>query len=736
MIDLRGVPAPELSPPPGACLRVERPEPGLAVVVLDPPHRSLTVFDLPLLRDLDGVLDELETSPELRGVVLTGRDPLHFATGIDLELIENPGETERILKLVKVGQRIGDRIEGLRARGIRTVAAVGGAVSSGAYELALSCGRIVLADDPGSSVGLPETRFGLLPAWGGCRRLPRRIGVPAALEMILRGRARSARRAYALGLVDRLTPPGYLLRIAGDIAMGRRSCPPRGRRWALRWAIDRNPLALGWIGWRAWRRIARRGGGLDPALKQAVRRVVPAALEPRTRARDCEAVALSGLAGSEACENRIRFHRLEEHAPGLGRRSYGSAPPGIDRAAVFGAGTMGGAIAGALAEAGIATRLFDHSPASLDTAVHEHRARQARRRRRGRLEEHEERRAIDHLAATALRIGFGRTQLAIEAVTEQLEAKRAVFTELASSMPPETILATNTSSLSVNAIASGIANPGRVVGMHFFHPVPRRPLVEIVRGERTEEETVTVAAALALRLGKTPLLVADVPGFLINRLLCPYLDEALRLYAGGLDPLRLEEVMRSFGMPVGPLRLSDEVGLDVVSRVAGSLHVAYGERMKPCEVLEPLLDAGHLGRKSGDGFHVYLGFAPRAEPRLSSDVRRLTPPTSSHEEFLDDEEIVDRLCLPMVNEAARCLEEGVVERAEDVDLGTVLGLGFPAARGGLLRWADSIGTRGVLDRLEHCATAIATGPNPERRQRFEPAERLRELAAAGRGFLG
>ena len=272
MIDITGLPIPEDAPTPGACIRIERPEPGLAVVVLDPPHRSLAVLDLALMRDLDAALDELETSPDLRGVVFTGREPLSFAAGADIDAIEGIRDVELGARVIALGQQIFGRIAKLGSRGVVTVAAVGGPVPGGAFELSLACKRIVLADDPKSRIGLPETKLGILPGWGGSQRLPRRVGVPLALDAILKGSLYPAKPALKKGLVDRLTPPEYLVRVASDIALGRRFCKHR-ERGVWEWLVDRNPLALFVIDRQVQKTVARQTRGHYPAATRAAKLV-------------------------------------------------------------------------------------------------------------------------------------------------------------------------------------------------------------------------------------------------------------------------------------------------------------------------------------------------------------------------------------------------------------------------------------------------------------------------------
>ncbi|MEO2093973.1 MAG: 3-hydroxyacyl-CoA dehydrogenase NAD-binding domain-containing protein [bacterium] len=735
MIDLNGLPIPPDAPMEGACIRIEHPEPGLAVIVLDPPHRSLAVLDLCLMRDLDLALDKIERESGLKGLVIRGKEPLSFAAGADIDAIEEIREIEIARRVLALGQAVFQRIDRLRARGIRTVAAVGGPVPGGAFELSMACARIVLADDPKSRIGLPETKLGILPAWGGCQRLPRRIGVPAAMAAILSGTLLPARAAYKKGFVDRLTPPEYLVRVASDIAMGRTRCKRRERGiWAF--LIDRNPLALWIIERQTKQQIQRQTRGQYPAANAVARLVAWAPLKSIDKGLADEVREASKLAIGEVSKNLVGIFKLMEGAKRLGKREDGSKPEPIERAAVTGAGVMGGAIASSMATKGIACRLFDISPAGLDAAQFEHRRDLAKLRKRRRIQPHEERDAIDRLDTATLLVGFSRTQLVVEAVAERMEVKRAVFADLAAALPDDAILATNTSSLSVSAIAEGLSHPERVVGLHFFNPVKKMPLVEIVRGKATSSETVTRAAALALALGKTPVVVADVAGFLVNRLLGPYLDEALRLYAGGVEPARLDRLAREFGMPMGPLRLLDEVGLDIAAHAAESLHTAYGGRMAPCTAIRGLLDAGHLGKKTGDGFYVHLAFDPKARPVLASDLAHLAPPLSSHEEFLTDDQIVDRLILAMLGEATRCLEEDVVSGPRELDLATVFGMGFPPFRGGLLRWADTLGAEEVVRRMEHCASSVANAPEPERQERFAVPERLRTMAADKTLFHG
>jgi len=695
MIDLPSGLMPADAPAPGACVRLERPEPGLAVLVLDPPHRKKAVLDLPLMRDLADRLEGLASERELRGLVITGREPTSFAVGADLDALAEIKDPAVATRLARFGQETFGRIASLRAR---TVAAIGGPVPGGAFELALACDLIVACDDRSTRIGLPETQLGILPGWGGSQRLPRRVGVPRALEAILTGKLYPAKQARKLGLVDRLTQPEYLLRIASNLALGRErlSKPKRG---VWRWIIDRNPLALAQIKKRASADLAKRTGGHYPALPRALELALDAPRTPLERGLEREATALGELAVTPVCKSLVALFRLSEDAKKLAKLPDGREPRPVRRAGVVGAGVMGGAIAGLCAERGIEARLADLAPPALDAALVAHRERVQKDLSRRRLEPHEARAALDRLEVSRTLDGFARCDLVLEAVAEKIEVKRKVFGDLAARLRPDALLATNTSSLSVNAMAEGMAHPERLVGMHFFNPVHRMPLVEIVRGRATSDEAVAATAQLALALGKTPLVVADVPGFLVNRLLAPYLDEAARLCELGVAPEQVERAARALGLPMGPLELIDEVGLDIAAHAAQSLFAAYGERMRPSALLGRLLEKGLTGKKSGGGFYVWRdGGGGRIEkhgfhPELARALPQPTQPPRP------DAELTDRLILALVAEAWRALEERVVDSERALDLASVFGMGFPPFLGGIARYARARGLGDIASAL-------------------------------------
>ena len=717
------LPMPENAPAPGTCVRVERPEPGLALVVFDPPHRSFPVFDAPLVRDLRTVVDGLAQESNLRGVVFTGRKPDQFLAGADIDGIGSITDPEVFRRVCLELHDLFDAIENLKAR---TVAAVGGPVPGGALEISLACDRIVATDDKATRIGLPETQLGILPGWGGSHRLPRRTGLPAALDAILTGRLYDARKAKKLGIIDRTTKPEYLLRIASEIAMGRMPCARKGRGWKAL-VIDKNPLAKAIIGRTALKSVLKKTRGKYPAPEKAIELVVSGTTARRSTWAQREADAVAELGVTPVCKALVSIFFANEKAKSLGKGPDGKKPQPIEHATVVGAGIMGAGIASVMAQRGVAVRLADLSSEALHKALDLHRKDVAKKRQRRRLTDAEADQAIDRLDAVPGIVGMQGSDFAIEAVAEVLDVKRKVMGSLAEAMDDGAILATNTSSLSVDAIAESLPHPERVIGMHFFNPVPKMPLVEIIRGEHTSQEVVTRTAALAIRMGKTPVICKDVPGFLVNRLLGPYLDEAVRLFVGGADPARLDNIMLDFGMPMGPLTLLDEVGIDIASHAATSLHEGYGDRMTPAAGLEVFLKRNRLGKKTGVGFYKHK---TGSKPELAEDLDQFQ--TSSAVAQLTDEDMVDRMVLAMFNEACRALGEGVVSDPEALDLATVFGMGFAPFYGGLLRYGEARGLAAIASRLQ----ALQKAPDIQGRNegRFDPAPALVKAASGSGAF--
>ncbi|MCC6406745.1 MAG: hypothetical protein IT453_06250, partial [Planctomycetes bacterium] len=441
---------------------------------------------------------------------------------------------------------------------------------------------------------------------------------------------------------------------------------------------------------------------------------------------------------SPECKSLVTIFRLSEEAKRTRLLADGSEARTLARIGVVGAGVMGAGIARLAAEKGVTARLSDVARGPLDATLHVHRREIGRQLAKRRLQKHEADAALDRLELTSELVGFDRCDLVVEAVVERLDVKQKVLGALAARMADDAILATNTSSLSLAAIAAGLPHPERVVGMHFFNPVAQMPLVEVVRGPQSADWAVAAVAKLALKLGKTPVICSDVPGFLVNRLLGPYLDEAARLFVAGVEPEHLDGVAKRFGMPMGPLELLDEVGFDVAAHAAESLGAAYGSRMHACKLIHDALGAGFKGKKGGAGFYLHetdpkTGKSKRGAPNPA--LAKFVQPGARTIDY-SEATILDQLFLSMLNEAARCLEEGVVAGPRELDLASVFGMGFAPFRGGLLRWGDTLGTKDVLARLRRIANAPDVLARVEGPARFVPAPLLLTMAEHGARFHG
>jgi len=676
--------------------RLERDD-DLAWLVLDRADQGANTLGRPVLEELHEALGLLAAHPP-RGLVLRSGKEAGFVAGADVREFTALEGREEALALVERAHRLLERLEALP---FPTVAAIHGYCLGGGLELALACRHRVAADEPTTRLGLPEVRLGIHPGFGGTVRLTRLLPAWQALELMLSGRSLSARQAARLGLVDWAVPRRQLLAAAAALARGEAPArrPPRWRRLAK--TVDGTRPARELLARHLARRVRararpehypaphallelwRRWGGRWPAMAREEARSVARLLETPTS------------------RELVRLFFLRERLKGLGK---GEAAP-VRRVHVVGAGVMGGDIAAWCALQGLAVSVQDRRPEALAALVG-----RARRLFEARLRDRRlVRSALDRLAPDPRGEGAARADLVIEAIVEEREAKRALFRELEGQVPEGALLATNTSSIPLEELAEGLARPERLVGLHFFNPVAKMPLVEVVAGAGTGEEARRRAAAFARAIDRLPLPVRSSPGFLVNRALMPYLLEAVLLLEEGVPARDVDRAAVDFGMPVGPVELADRVGLDICLAVAEHLseqllgpRAAPGAAHLPVQLpgaLRERVAAGHLGLKSGRGFYRWQGGRPVApEPPPSTRAPKATPQE-------DLREVQDRLMLRLVNEAVACLREGVVADADLVDAGLVFGAGFAPFRGGPLRHALAAGRERLRARLAELTEA-------------------------------
>jgi len=711
---------------PFQTLSLERSDDGLVVLAFLVPGRSQNVLTRLVLQELARALDAIDAGPPPSAVVVASGRPGSFFAGADVERLADHlggGVAEgELARVCDAGRALFGR---LSSRPWPTAAVIDGVCLGGGLELALACDFRIATDSPQVSLGLPEVKLGILPGWGGTVRLPRLVGPAAAIELAASGEPVDAATARRLGLVDAVVAAGQAIESARQLLRAeaaRGDHLSRRRRAAGRVELEESEKAF--IASTASAAILSRTGGHYPAPQAILELILDGVAVDAEAAGGLESRRFDSLARSPVARQLVHLHLVGERS----RRRQPATDRVIERVAIVGAGVMGSGIAAASLRAGLGTAVAETSGAMLEKATRTilDEASWDRGTRRSDPE-----RAVQLAAKlrTAGRLAVAAdADVVIEAVTEKIEVKREVFAELERLVRPDAVLATNTSTYRIARIAEAIADRSRVCGIHFFVPVRKRPLVEVVRGAETSDRTVATAVAFARAIGKLPIVVKDSPGFLVNRVLMPYLHEAIELVREGVPPQRIDRVAKAFGMPVGPIELYDLIGLDTAFYAGTVMHESFGDRIEASPVIPAMVRAKLLGQKCGEGFYLHGG---RDRPLVPNPaiVKRLEPyalePPGDPAVVHADDRIVDRLFLPMVLEATLALDEGVVDDPGDVDLAVVHGLGFPAFRGGLLGWADSLGAEAILKRL---AAFESLG------LRMRPTERLVAMAREGRTF--
>jgi len=664
-----------------APITLEQDPHGIAWIVFDDPAGKANVLNAAAFAALDAVLDELNSRKGVRAVVLWSGKERIFIAGADISSLAALPDAAAAEAFARRGQALFQRIADLP---VPVVAAIHGASAGGGYEIALAAHYRIASESPATVIGLPEISLGTIPGWGGCARLPRLVGVSAAIEHILAARLLPAEQAKAAGLVDELAPvEGFR-----DAA----------RAVALRLAesgVPARTLAPGEMGTEAIDtrrlRVLERSRGLLPAPIALLDVVARNFGRPMEEALAEEARQFGRVTVTPECRGLVRTFFLKEafKKPAVdawfpGTPAATHAP--IARVGVIGAGVMGSGIAQWLAAHGLAVVLKD-----VDDTVLGH-AREIIRKlfdesvRRGRATASGAESAIAAIHTTTEWDGLADCDLIIEAIIEDLAAKQELFRKLAALVPPSTILASNTSALPIDAIGADVPGPERVVGIHFFNPVSRMPLVEVILGPRTGRATADRVAQWARAIGKSAVFCRSSPGFIVTRILFFYLNEAVRIWSTQPDTRAIDEAMLDFGMPMGPLRLIDEVGIDVTAFVIEGMSGYYAGRFTPAAAAAKLVAASMKGRKSGAGFYRYSG---RRES-VNEEAITITGAAPAGEP-LSPAAIRERLLDLMAREARGCIEEGVVKSAEDIYFAMLLGTGFPAFRGGLTHWAKAAG---------------------------------------------
>ena len=675
----------------------------VCTIMFDQPNSSANVLNEGIFEELNIQLEFIEANEDtLRGVVFASAKKSIFIAGADLNAFTSDPDEARVEELILMGQETFTRIENLR---IPTVAAIHGACLGGGYELALACDHRVASVDSATKIGLPETMLGILPAWGGSTRLPRLIGLPSAMGIILAGSVVVAKKALKLGMVDKVVFKENLQKSAV-------ACLHNGKKKYKRLWSNKFPIST--IARRkATQNVMKKTNGLYPAPLEAIDVMVDGLGRDIKGSLQLEREAFERLLKTDVAENLVGVFFLQERS----KKTKGEKGYKVGKSAVIGAGVMGAGIAQWVSSRGVPVILKDIKPEfvanGMETIGRLYSAAVSKRV----MTKTEAQSALDRITPLTETMPMTQVDFVIEAAIEKLDVKKKLFLELEQNVREDTVLATNTSALSVDDISEDMKHPERVVGVHFFNPVHKMQLVEIIKGDCTSKETVGKAVEFTKQIGKLPVVVKDSPGFLVNRILMPYLIEAVYLSSIGIEVDRVDKLLRDFGMPMGPFRLIDEVGGDVCQHVADDLLARLDTKFPNSNALRKMIENGDFGKKTGKGFYIYKnGRSNGVNGKYKRELNQLP---------FSDEVIIDRLVLIMVNEAVRCLQEEIVGSPRDIDFGMIMGTGWAPFRGGPMRYLDSEGALNIFNRLKELE---------KKSKYFKPCELLSEYSNNDKKF--
>jgi 3-hydroxyacyl-CoA dehydrogenase/enoyl-CoA hydratase/3-hydroxybutyryl-CoA epimerase len=699
-------------------------EESVAIITFDLPGEPVNKFSASVIAEFDEILSRFERDTSIKAAVLISGKRDNFIAGADIDAFLEFTSAKDAETASARGHEAMRRIEKSRAP---IVAAINGACLGGGLETALACAYRVAGDSPKTVLALPEVQLGLIPGAGGTQRLPRTIGLQGALDMILTGKNVRARKALQTGLVDELVHPGILREIAvqraREIAAGtlRHQAKKHGAKELV---LEDNPIGRAVVFRQAREMTLKKSRGNYPALLAALD-AVAAGYHGAPEQGFAEEARLFGEMAASAVSKELIFLffattslKKDSGVPGAG-----PAPLAIGKLGVLGTGFMGAGIAAVSVMQGVPVRFKDTTLEQVGRGISAVKDVLKDRLTKRQITRQQYEDQLSLVSGTAEYSGFGNVPLVIEAVFEDLAVKHKVLAEIEPLLPAQAIFATNTSTIPIARIAEGAKRPERVIGAHFFSPVHKMPLLEVIVTPGTAPDVVTTTVAFGRRLGKTVIVVNDAPGFFVNRILAPYMNEAGRMLDEGVGIDALDRALLDFGFPVGPITLLDEVGLDIAGKSGAIMAAAFGERLQPTQSFSRALAAGRLGRKNRKGFFLYDENGKKGG--VDESVYELLPTGSKRIEMARND-IQRRCALAMANEAVRCLEEGIVRAPRDGDIGAVFGIGFPPFRGGPFRHLDAVGAAAAVQQLEAL--------NAQHPGRFVPSAMLVQMARDGARF--
>jgi 3-hydroxyacyl-CoA dehydrogenase/enoyl-CoA hydratase/3-hydroxybutyryl-CoA epimerase len=705
---------------------------GFARLIFDLPGEKVNKFSAHVMQELEEQLKALKKRDDIKIMSFESAKKDIFIAGADIKELEAITTRKDALAKSQKGQKLFNMLEELP---FPTVAVINGACLGGGLECAMACTYRVVTDNPKAVMGCPEVQLGILPGWGGTQRMTHLTGLLAALPMLLTGKPAKGSKAVKIKLADALISAEFLEEKSKEFI---RDClTPTGRKWVLarrkrsgllKLLMEDNPLGRAFVFHQAHKGLMQKTGGNYPATLEILKVLKETVGKPLMTGLEREAEAFADLAPTRVSKNLVKLFftntALTKDTGVEGDVEF----PEIKSVAVLGAGVMGGGISWLFSSKGYPVRMKDINWDAVSKGFEEAKVYYKQMVKRRKITPTELRIKMDTISGTLDYAGFSGEDVVVEAIIENIDVKKKVLAELEQNVGKDTIICSNTSALSITEMGKALKHPERFIGMHFFNPVNRMPLVEVIPGEKTSDKTIAATIALVKKLGKTPVLVQNCAGFLVNRLLLPYMNEAVVMVQEGADITAIDRVIKKYGMPMGPLTLADEVGIDICWKVTGLLEAAYSPRMKMTELLALMHDQDHLlGKKGGKGFYIHK---PRKKgpvnPAVQERVDEIVKWTEIKSAGITSGEIIDRCIFIMINEASRCIEEGIVKSAAYLDMALIMGTGFPPFRGGLLRYADELGIKDIVEKLKVMAEKYG--------ERYSPSPLLLKMAENGQKF--
>ena len=691
-------------------------EKSFAYVNFDMKNEKVNKLNKESFLELSNIVEKLEKNINVEWIFFLSNKPGVFIAGADIKELESIETIEEGEELIKRGQQLFSRISNLKPN---TISLIDGVALGGGLEFALSCNYIVVTDSPSVKLGLPEVNLGIIPGWGGTQRLPKKIGLISGLQHIVTGKIINGKKALKLGLADAMVADATKYDSLMTLIQNKKIKKSKPKRPF----IEVFPGLKFLIYKQVKKKIIEKTKSLYPAPLKALEVVKKTYSKSVKKGLENEFSAVVDLFETSIPKNLMSLFFAQENAKKISFVNDASKRS-IKHVGVFGAGLMGGGIGWWFVNNGQTVRFKDISWEMIRKGYQAIYKIVKKGLKIKKIKKHQAQKIMDSVSSTLSYDGFGLMDLVIEAVPENIDLKKKMFKDIEKNVNDSTIIASNTSSLSINEMAKVFKKPERFLGIHFFSPVQKMPLVEIIPNEHTSKEVIGDVCKLVIKNKKFPIVVKDCPGFLINRILLLYVNEAIHLMSQGFKVDDIDRIALRFGMPIGPLALADEVGLDIGYKVLSVLEEGYGARYKmPTQFVDAMSDDKFLGKKTKLGFYRY----DKKSQTINYDLYKKNSIVIKHRISDQDEtEIIDRLILIMLNEAARCIEEYVVESAEQLDLAMIMGTGFPPFRGGLLKYGDQRGLGDIVHRLNHLSQTVD--------QRFKPSKLLLKLAQENQGF--